>query len=72
MKAFFIIVFVLGLSACGKKGVEMDPRTVDALTLKKESATIKIVNEQVCIDDLLASEMNEKEYAKRVITNKPN
>lgn len=72
MKAFLIIILVFGLSACGKKGVVMEPSSmgiVDALTFKKDFTTVKIVNEQVCIDDLLESEINEKEYVKRVITD---
>ena len=72
MKTFLLIILVLGLSSCGKKGVVMEPSSmgiVDALTLKKDFTTVKIVNEQVCIDDLLEAEKNKNEYVKKVMTD---
>lgn len=72
MKALLLILLVLSISACGKKGVVMEPSSmgiVDSLTGKKDFDITKVVNEQVCIDDLLKSEMGEKEYIKKVITD---
>ena len=72
MKTFLLIILVLGLSSCGKNGVVMEPTSmgiVDSLTYKKDFTSVKIVNEQVCIDDLLETEINEKEYVKKVITD---
>lgn len=72
MKALLLILLVLAVSSCGKKGVVMEPSSmgiVDSLTGKKDFDITKVVNEQACIDDLLKSEMNEKEFIKKVVTD---
>ena len=72
MKASLLIVIILALSSCGKKGVVMEPTSmgiVDSLKTKSEAIVVKEVSEQVCIDDLLKTEMNEKEKIRRVLTN---
>jgi hypothetical protein len=72
MKNLLLILFILSVSSCGKKGVVMEPSSmgiVDSLTGKKDFDTTEIVNEQTCIDDILKSELSEKEYIKNVITD---
>lgn len=70
MKAFLILTLVLSISSCGKKGVVMEPSSmgiVDSLTGKKEFELAKAVNEKICIDDLIANELGQEEYVKKVI-----
>ena len=72
MKAFLLIILVFNFSSCGKKGVIMDPTSmgiVDSLKIKSEASVVKEVSEQICIDELLKSEMSDKEEIKRVITD---
>lgn len=69
MKTLLILMLALAVSSCGKKGVTMEPSSmgiVDSLTGKKDFEAAKIVNEQVCIDDMIKTELNEKEYIKKV------
>lgn len=72
MKALLILTLVLTVTACGKKGVVMEPSSmgvVDSLTGKKDFEFKKLVNEVNCIDDMLKAELGEKEIVKKVLTD---
>lgn len=72
MKALLLILLVLTVSSCGKKGVVMEPSSmgiVDSLTGKKDFEIHKLINETTCIDDMLKSELGEKEQIKKVVTD---
>jgi hypothetical protein len=72
MKSHFILMLVLTVLSCGKKGVEMEPSSmgiVDSLTGKKDFVAPKVVDEVTCIDEMLKAELGEKEIVKKVLTD---
>ena len=74
MKTNMILALMVSslIFSCGKKETVSEPSSsgiVDSLSTKKAFETVKPINEETCIDEVMQKDLGEKEVVKKVLAD---